>query len=127
MRFLYAIVEKQDSTRRDAWPRLVAAADAIAEGPSWGIGGWLLCPSDKLAAGNIGWFSATEGNRSSWFRSGPTDLQSCIAALEALAQLVLQRQQQQHFGIDSTTRWVSLRQWCDNLGVVGYSLIGLRC
>eukprot|EP00435_Cladocopium_sp_Y103_P069545 s709_g33.t1 len=129
MRFLYAIIQKQEPIHlaETPGPACVAAADAFAEGPNWGIGGWFLCPSDKLAAGNIWWFSVQlkAGDLPPWFKSSSGDLQGCIAALEALAQLVLLACQQQHFAIHSASQWVSLRQWCDNMGVVASSHKGL--
>jgi hypothetical protein len=100
-----------------------AAADAFAEGESWGIGGWWL-PSNScsLKPLNINWFSQT-GTRQdlpAWFTKDAGDLQSIIAALEALAQLVLMtcrcKGKENHPNFT-----LVLKQLCDNQGVVGAS------
>ena len=52
-------------------------------------------------------------------------MQLFIAALEALAQLALLDGQVEQFKLQGTTNWISLRQQCDNAGVVAVSQKGL--
>ena len=73
-----------------AGPRLVAAADAFAEGGHAGIGGWWLRPGCTLWPDNILLLSCcvAPADLPDWFGCS-TDLERVISALEACAQLVL--------------------------------------
>ena len=110
-------------------PTTSAAADAFAEGNQWGIGGWFLPPDSRLHPANIHYFSIVLGadDLPLWFFPADKDreVQLFIAALEALAQLVLLECQAEYFNLQSTTSWISLRQQCDNAGVVAVSQKGL--
>ena len=63
----------------------VAAADAFATKDYAGLGGWWV---DRSACVNWFSFQITWDDLPKWFRTS-SSMQSCIAALEALAQLVL--------------------------------------
>ena len=102
----------------------IAAADAFAEGKTADLGGWWLPAGAPLRPECVQYFSVriTWDDLPDWFRPASGDLQSCIAALEALAQLLLlacrveaQEVSQHQVG------WLAIRQMCDNLGVVGAS------
>ena len=108
-------------------PGLVAAADAFAEGKRWGIGGWFLPANAALHPSNIFHFSfqLEQDALPPWFCQNGAQPQQHIAALEALAQLVLLDAQRQHLGDICQAGWISLRQSCDNAGVVAASHKGL--
>ncbi|CAE7204478.1 PP5 [Symbiodinium sp. CCMP2592] len=86
-------------------PRLVAAADAFADGRKAGVGGWWLRPGCELRPENICWFSyaITAEELPEWFVSSQ-GMESVICALEALAQLIL---------------CALILRHCDNTAVVG--------
>ena len=70
----------------------IGAADAFATSTTAGIGGWWIDAGMSPCAANVHWFSFQLGREDlpAWFRSPESpSLQSCIVALEALAQLVL--------------------------------------
>jgi len=55
-----------------------------------------------------------------WFRPASGDLQSCISALEALAQLLLLACRVEAEEVSQLrVGWLAMRQRCDNMGVVG--------
>jgi hypothetical protein len=69
-----------------------AAADAYATAEHAGLGGWWLEAGTYPDKCTVRWFSfqITWDDLPAWFRHGQSvQLQSCIAALEALAQLLL--------------------------------------
>ncbi|CAE7472172.1 Ubr3, partial [Symbiodinium pilosum] len=77
-------------------PCVVAAADAFAERDVAGLGGWWLPPGCALSLANVKYFSCyiRRVDLPTWFLHDDDgkqvqSLQSCICALEALAQLVL--------------------------------------
>ena len=100
-----------------------AAADALADGDMAGVGGFWI-PQGKIPKPeNLMWFAwqFSKADLPCWFwrnDDGAVPMKSCIAALEALAQLVLMRlrlaggQAGRHVGR------IRLRQQCDNQGVV---------
>ena len=96
-----------------------AAADAYASGKHAGIGGWFTLDGNwPSSPADIIWF-AMPVNMSDmpdrWPRT--TDQQKWIATLEAIAQWVLL-----HLRLrENLESHVSLRQHCDNFGVVGAS------
>ena len=106
---------------------VVAAADAFGEGRRWGIGGWFLPAGTCLSPWNIHYFSIQLDVAAlpAWFLNGKSEVQRSIAALEALAQLVLLDGQRRRLGSDSNLGWLSLRQACDNAGVVCATQKGL--
>ena len=76
-------------------------------------------------AAEIHWFSVqlTRKSLPSWFRAdGNSSLQACVAALEALAQLILlvlrRRQAQFVYSLGA----VQFRQLCDTAGVTAASV-----
>ena len=111
----------------EAGPSCVAAADAFADANICGIGGWFLPPGAVLHPRNVFYFSflINKDELPAWFVASGKPLQRYIAALEALAQLVLLSCQQQTLSLDGGLRWVSLRQSCDNAGVVSASNKGM--
>ena len=70
-------------------PRVVAAADAFAEGGRAGFWGWWIRPGMQFCPENISWFSyqICRDDLPEWFQA--EDLASVICALEALVQFVL--------------------------------------
>ena len=64
----------------------LAAADAFAAKEHGGLGGWWIEPDT-----GVHWFSfqITWADLPSWFRPKGSSMQWCVAALEALAQLLL--------------------------------------
>ena len=108
-------------------PVSVAAADAFAEDGRFGIGGWFLLPGAALHPSNICYFTyqLQHSELPRWFTRPGKDLQAYIAALEALAQLVLLDCQRRVIQMHSIFAWISLRQFCDNAGVVCVSQKGL--
>ena len=108
-------------------PVSVAAADAFAEDGRFGIGGWFLLPGAALHPSNIYYFTyhLQHSELPRWFTRPGKDLQAYIAALEALAQLVLLDCQRRVIQMHSSFAWISLRQFCDNAGVVCVSQKGL--
>ena len=106
-----------------AGPRLVAAADAFAEGGRAGIGGWWLRPGCTLRPDNIFWFSCcvAPADLPDWFGCSAA-LERVISALEALAQLVLCALvlREEPLGCrPAHLGRLALRQYCDNSAVVG--------
>ena len=101
-------------------PCVVAAADAYADGTRAGVGGWFLPEDAELHPSNIFWFSCELewADLPAWFTKDLRDLQSAIAALEALAQLILLSCQRSQLSLESKIGRISLRQQCDNMGVV---------
>ena len=101
-------------------PCIVAAADAYAEGTRAGVGGWLLPEGAELHPSNIFWCSCEVEWAAvpAWFTKDLRDLQSAIAALEALAQLILLSCQRSQLSLEAKMGRISLRQQCDNMGVV---------
>ena len=70
----------------------LAAADAFASADHAGLGGWWIEEDCAPTKACVRWFSLqiTWADLPPWFRPTKTaELQSCIAALEALAQLLL--------------------------------------
>lgn len=70
----------------------IGAADAFATSTTAGIGGWWVSAGLSPSAANVQWFSFQLSRKDlpAWFRClESSSLQSCIVALEALAQLVL--------------------------------------
>ena len=108
-------------------PVSVAAADAFAEDGRFGIGGWFLLPGAALHPSNIYYFTyqLQHSELPRWFTRPGKDLQAYIAALEALARLVLLDCQRRVIQMHSSFAWISLRQFCDNAGVVCVSQKGL--
>ena len=108
-------------------PRVVAAADAFAEGDRARIGGWWIRPDVQLCPENINWFSYQiyRDDLPEWLRA--EDLASVICALEALAQFVLCLLLIEEVEPESRPACLGrmiLRQQCDNQGVVGASAQG---
>ena len=101
-------------------PVSVAEADAFAEDGRCGIERWFLLPGAALHPSNIYYFTyqLEHSDLPSWLTKPGKDLQACIAALEALAQLVLLDCQRRVIRMHSSFAWISLRQLCDNAGVV---------
>ena len=110
-----------------AGPNGVAAADAYASGQSAGLGGWWLPDGLPLHPANIQWFSISlrQEDLPKWFTEEAQDLQSLISALEALAQLVLLECRLSSPDGVGRVGWCSLRQGCDNFGVVCATSKGL--
>lgn len=112
-------------------PPIVSAADAFAEAGVCGLGGWWLPSRLPLHPENIRWFSVQvrAADLPAWFTEAcHANLQKGIAALEALAQLCLLASQCKNEDLPATVGWVTLRQNCDNFGVVcanakGWSLV----
>ena len=105
----------------------LAAADAFAEGKNAGLGGWWLVDGAPLSPGHIKYFSIQLhwDDLPALFRPADSnDLQSCISALEALAQLVLLSCRCED-GLSPEVGWIALRQSCDNLGLVCSTAKGL--
>ena len=110
-----------------AGPGEIAAADAFADDTGAGIGGFWLPAGAVLDPQNIIWFSCplSKDSLPGWFcknECGHVTLQSVVASLEALAQLVLlvlrarhMSSRPAHFGK------IGIRQMCDNFGVVAAS------
>ena len=98
----------------------VAAAGAYGEGTRAGVGGWFLPEGAELHPSNILWFSCEVewAALPAWFTKDLHDLQSAIAALEALAQLILLSCQRSQLSLEAKMGRISLRQQCDNMGVV---------
>ena len=102
----------------------LSAADAFATDSTAGIGGWWLPTHCRMEASNVKWFRLDLDRCSlpGWFKvsNGPS-LQKCIAALEALAQVVLLLLQVQQ--ADAVAKHVVLQfsQLCDNAGVTAAS------
>ena len=104
---------------------VVAAVDAFGEGDVAGLGGWWLCPGHDLDLANIQYFaiSLKRSDLPAWFchdndgKQVPS-LQSCICALEALAQLVLLDARLSAGEVKASLGRICVRQQCDNLGVV---------
>ena len=115
------LVLKRDSEGR-------AAADAFAEPDRAGIGGWFYPPGVEPVPANAKWFSLLlcRDSLPTWFRTSESpDLSKCIAAFEALAQLVLFILRVQHLPQTNTDDphatvpcVVTFSQGCDNIGVV---------
>ena len=108
-------------------PPCLCAADAFAKGEIAGLGGWFLLPGLPCVVQNIRWFrlAVTRDTLPSWLRPAKGEpLQSIIASLEALAQLMLLVR-------DLRCRELALPrgeyfilrvpQLCDNAGVVSAS------
>ena len=107
---------------QSAGPRVVAAADAFAEGDRAGIGGWWIRPDVRLCPENINWFSYQiyRDDLPEWFRA--EDLASVIGALEALAQFVLCLLLIEEVEPESRPACLGrmiLRQQCDNHKIGG--------
>ena len=103
----------------------LAAADAWADAEHAGLGGWWLPDGAPVDAAEIHWFSVqlTRKSLPSWFRAeGSASLQACIAALEAVAQLILLVLRRRHAQLLSSTVTVQFRQLCDNAGVTAASV-----
>ena len=103
-------------SKQESW----ASADAWAERDRAGIGGWWTscAPSSKA---DVFWFSMqfSKADLPDWFKSeSSVSLQSCIAALEALAQLVLMVLRWEQDGVVASQCSIQLRQLCDNQSVV---------
>ena len=103
----------------------LAAADAYADESHAGLGGWWLPSGCQLDVTQIRWFSfhVRRSDLPVWFICGEKgtqkpSLQALICALEALAQLILLVLQRQD-GLVANAGRVVVRQFCDNLGVVG--------
>ena len=111
---------------------VVAAADAFAEGDVAGLGGWWLPPGHDLDLANIQYFaiSLKRSDLPAWFchdndgKQVPS-LQSCICALEALAQLVLLDVRLSAGEVKASLGRICVRQQCDNFGVVCSTSKGL--
>ena len=109
----------------------VAAADAFAEHDKAGIGGWWIHAGLPLCPENICWFSyqLQREDLPEWFKPDKEQpqcgLAGCIAALEALAQLVLMECRSQSH-LDSSVGRCVLRQLCDTAGVVAASATALN-
>ena len=105
----------------------MAAADAYASGQSAGLGGWWLPDGLPLHPANIQWFSISlrQEELPKWFAEEAQDLQSLISALEALGQLVLLECRLSSPDGVGRVGWCSLRQGCDNFGVVCATSKGL--
>lgn len=70
----------------------LAAVDAFATAESGGIGGWWIASGSGCVRSKVRWFSfqINKNDLPAWFTNGCSgSLQSCIAALEAAAQLAL--------------------------------------
>ena len=95
-------------------PCVAAAADAYAEGTRAGVGGWFLPEGAELHPSNIFWSCEVEwAALPAWFTTDLRDLQSAIAALEALAQLILLLCQRSQLSLEAKMGRISLRQqWC---------------
>ena len=113
-------------------PCVVAAADAFAERDVAGLGGWWLPPGCALSLANVKYFSCyiRRVDLPTWFLQDDDGkqvqaLQSCMCALEALAQLVLLDAQLRDGQSHASLGRVCVRQQCDNLGVVRSSSKGL--
>ena len=113
-------------------PCVVAAADAFAERDVAGLGGWWLPPGCALSLANVKYFSCyiRRVDLPTWFLHDDDgkqvqSLQSCICALEALAQLVLLDARLRDGQSRASLGRVCVRQQCDNLGVVCSSSKGL--
>ncbi len=107
---------------------VAGAADAFATPTSAGLGGWWLPPGKQLEPQNILWFSIplVRSDLPAWFKSADSDsLQSCIAALEGLAQLILLLLQHKEQHVTAGRAGVTIRQLCDNIGMVSSSNKGL--
>ena len=98
----------------------VAAAGAYGEGTRAGVGGWFLPEGAELHPSKNFWFSCEVewAALPAWFTNDLRDLQSAIAALEALAQLILLSCQRSQLSLEAKMGRISLRQQCDNMGVV---------
>ena len=103
----------------------LAAADAWADAEHAGLGGWWLPYGAPVDAAEICWFSVqlTRKSLPSWFRAdGNSSLQACVAALEALAQLILLALRRRQAQLVYSTVTVQFRQLCDNAGVTAASV-----
>ena len=98
---------------------LPCAADAFATADSAGVGGWWIPPGQARIASNARWFHMTFSRESLpiWFKAASNhSLQACIAAFEALGQLILLvlRCSEEPLPPSWTVR---LSQLCDNQSV----------
>ena len=100
----------------------LCAADAFADSGRGGLGGWWLPPNKEMAQANVCWFSiqVSSSNLPKWFTESSKSFQSCIAALEALAQLMLLIGRMRDLEQPSREVW-RMHQLCDNLATVAVS------
>ena len=106
-------------------PPCLCAADAFAKGKMAGLGGWFLLSGLLCAVRNIRWFrlAVTRDTLPSWLRPAQSEpLQSIIASLEALAQLMLLVLRCRELALPRGEYFILLLpQLCDNAGVVSAS------
>ena len=106
-------------------PPCLCAADAFAKGETAGLGGWFLLPGLPCVVQNISSFQleVTTNTLPSWLRPAKRDpLQSIIASLEALAQLILLVLRRRELALPRGEYFIlRLLQLCDNAGVVSAS------
>ena len=100
----------------------LCAADAFATEHTGGLGGWWAAPGAHPEKCAVHWFSlsVTPESFPSWFTESSKSLQSCISALEALAQLMLLVGRAQ---AHTAPKHCVLRfhQLCDNAGAAACS------
>ena len=100
------------------------AADAYATKEHAGLGGWWLEAGTHPEKFTVRWFSfqITWDDLPAWFRHVQSaQLQSCIAALEALARLLLLLARAESMNLCGNKRVFRFNQLCDNLGAASAS------